>query len=67
MICLSLSNLTKKLFMFILSLFEGNEDEYIVNKVSAYISPNILYERLEYLYWNICRTYKKTYDDIIVS
>ena len=35
--------------IFKLTLFEGNDDKLILNKLSAYFVPELIFERLAYL------------------
>lgn len=49
---------TKRIYVFLLSLFEANKDEYIIAKIGQYINPEFLLSRLEFIYWNIIKPSK---------
>ena len=43
------SKLCDLISIFKLTLFEGNSDKLILNKLSAYFVPELIFERLAYL------------------
>ena len=45
-----------------ISLLEGAQNQVIINKLSVYINPSILYERLMYLYWKWIQPNKSKFD-----
>ena len=47
---LKLVPFTKRIYIFILSLFEGNQDIDIIDKIENYLNPSLLLKRLKYIY-----------------
>lgn len=41
---------TKRIYIFILSLFEGNKDSLIINKIENHLNPSLLLKRLKFIY-----------------
>jgi hypothetical protein len=54
-----MSGFTKRLFILLLALFEGNKDDYIIMRVGNYLSADILYKRIEFIYWEVIRRNRK--------
>ncbi|CAD8205015.1 unnamed protein product [Paramecium pentaurelia] len=54
------SSLRSKVFLLQLSLMEGNSDQEIANKISQYFNPQILFERIQLVYWKIIKKIRNT-------
>lgn len=46
---------TKRIVVFLLSIFEGSQDDHVLNQVINFVNPIILLRRLEFIYNNIVR------------
>ena len=47
------ASFTKRIYIFLVSLFEGSEDPSILYKVQNFIDPIVLLKRLMFIYNNI--------------
>ncbi|CAD8112241.1 unnamed protein product [Paramecium sonneborni] len=54
------SSLRSKVFLLQLSLMEGNGDQEIAKKISQYFNPQILFERIQLVYWKIIKKIRNT-------
>ncbi len=56
-----LAGFTNKMMIFMLALFEGNNDKYVLSKVSTYFSPELLFNRMKEIYGKYYRINKKLF------
>ncbi|CAD8120276.1 unnamed protein product [Paramecium sonneborni] len=54
------SSLRSKVFLLQLSLMEGNSDQEIAKKISQYFNPQIIFERIQLVYWKIIKKIRNT-------
>jgi len=47
---LTLAPFTKKIYLFIISLFEGSQDDTIIQRILNYLNPTLLLKRLKFIY-----------------
>ena len=47
---MNMASFTKRLYVFLISLFEGSSDPHLLKKVENFIDPEILIKRLIFIY-----------------
>jgi len=51
----NMASFTKRIYIFLLSLFEGNQDPELINDIQSFLDPIVLIKRLIFIYKNIVK------------
>jgi len=49
----AMGSYTKRIYIFLLSMFEGSDDIELLEKIQSFIDPLVLFKRLMYIYKNV--------------
>ena len=49
----AMGSYTKRIYIFLLSMFEGSDDPELLEKIQSFIDPLVLFKRLMFIYKNV--------------
>ena len=62
-----MSGFTKRIYVFLLALFEGTSDNYVLDRTENYLNCHVMLQRLIYIYYNVMRLSRKENFKIIAD